>query len=138
MSFVLKLYRDKLCKVIRAKPPDEEVSWMYMWGGRCYHMSERGCDKNNKENILIRHSRHIEQLKNNGRIPTGDIQLLPKWGIDYVELLNNYISETNHENDSGAGNAPISNIADSQNFKFRGSHGRAFNDRISRQSAGSL
>lgn len=95
MSFVLKLKREYFCKVTNVEPPDDEVSWMYLWGGRSYHMSGQGSDNKTKENILVRHSRHIENLKNSGKIPLGDIQLKPKWNIDYIELLNNYINENN-------------------------------------------
>jgi hypothetical protein len=92
MSFVVKIKRKYQCKVINAEPLDEEVSWMYMWGGRSYHMSGQGTDTPNKENVIIRHSRHIEKLKNEGKIPIGDIELKPKWSIDYCKLLNEYIT----------------------------------------------
>lgn len=101
MSFVMKIKGEYRCKVINADPPNEEVSWMYLWGGRSYHMSGQGADTPDRENVIVRHSRHIESLKNKGEIPVGDIELSPKWSIDYVELLNNF----NNENDSSIGNA---------------------------------
>jgi hypothetical protein len=101
MSFVIKIKREYKCKVINANPPDDEVSWMYLWGGRSYHMSGLGADTPERENVIIRHSRHIEKLKNNGKIPIGDIELNPKWIIDYNKLLINYI----HENNRSIGNA---------------------------------
>jgi hypothetical protein len=101
MSFVDKLNYKYLCNVINANPPDDEVSWMYLWGGRCYHMSGLGTDTPDRENVIVRHSKHIENLKNSGKIPIGDIELMPRWGIDYKELLIKYI----HENDSSSRNA---------------------------------
>jgi hypothetical protein len=95
MSFVIKIKKDYKCKVINADPSDDEVSWMYLWGGRSYHMSGRGCDSTNKENILIRHKRHIDKLKDDGKIPIGDIILQPKWNVDYKKLLHKYINENN-------------------------------------------
>jgi hypothetical protein len=95
MSFVIKIKTKFNCKTINANPPDDKISWMYLWGGRSYHMSGQGNDKNNKENVLIRHKRYIDNLKNAGKIPTGDIELKPKWNVDYNQLLNNYLSENN-------------------------------------------
>jgi len=91
MSFVMKMKREYECKVINAHPPDEEVSWMYLWGGRSYHMSGLGADIPDRDNVIVRHSKHIESLKNKGKIPIGDIELVPKWGIDYKQLLIDYI-----------------------------------------------
>jgi len=91
MSFVYKIKHDLQCKFINASPNDDQVSWMYLWGGRSYHMSGQGPDKNNTENIIVRHSKHIEGLKQRGIIPTGDILLDPKWNVDYIKLLDDYI-----------------------------------------------
>jgi hypothetical protein len=88
MHFVVKIKNDFNCKVIDANP--EKISWFYMWGGRCYHMSGQGDDADNEENILIRHSRHIENLRQNGEIPSGDIFLDPKWNTDYIKMLEDY------------------------------------------------
>lgn len=95
MSFVMKITGDYRCKVINANPPDAEVSWMYLWAGRSYHMSGQGVDVPDRDNVIIRHAEHIESLKNKGEIPIGDIELVPKWGIDYKQLLIDFVKHSN-------------------------------------------
>jgi hypothetical protein len=85
-------------KVITASPPNEEVSWFYMWGGRDYHMSGMGTDTPDRENVIIRHERHIERLRKMKFIPTGDIELKPKWKKDYQQLLFNFIKKEKYGN----------------------------------------
>jgi hypothetical protein len=87
MSFVVKI-KQVSDKIIIANPPDNEVSWFYMWGDRCYHMSGQGADTSGKPSALKRHSDFIEKLRKDGKIPTGDIQLRPHWDKDYIGLLN--------------------------------------------------
>ena len=77
-------------RVIRAMPPDNEVSWFYSWGNGSYHMSGMGKDDSTRPNVLIRHAEHIENLRKAGKIPTGDIELKPSWNQDYVKLLKDY------------------------------------------------
>jgi len=90
VTFVNKLMR--LSPIInKATPPDDEVSWFYMWGGRDYHMSGMGTDTPNRENVIERHKKHIEKNRMRGRIPIGDIELKPKWNKEYKELLHNFI-----------------------------------------------
>ena len=77
-----------------AKPPKEEASWFYMWGGRGYHMSGEGTDHPGKLNAIQRHSAYIESQRVIGRIPTGDVHLAPNWKNDYSQMLKNYINDT--------------------------------------------
>jgi glycosyltransferase involved in cell wall biosynthesis len=77
-----------------AKPPKEEASWFYMWGGRGYHMSGQGTDHPGKLNAIQRHSAHIERERTMGRIPTGDVHLIPYWEKDYLELLKTHLNGT--------------------------------------------
>lgn len=91
MSFVIKIKNQYKCKVVNADPPDDEVSWMYLWGGRSYHMSGLGTDTPDRENVVMRHSKHIDNLKNSGKIPIGDIELVPKWNTDYNQLLKDHL-----------------------------------------------
>jgi glycosyltransferase involved in cell wall biosynthesis len=93
MSFVVKLKNEYQCRVVLAEPPDEEVSWMYLWADRSYHMSGQGADTADRESIIVRHSRHIEELRIKGKIPTGDITLTPKWNIDYNQLLLDFLQK---------------------------------------------
>ena len=74
-----------------AKPPKEEASWFYMWGGRGYHMSGEGTDHPGKLNAIQRHSAHIEKERRMGKIPIGDVQLVPNWKIDYTQMLKEYV-----------------------------------------------
>lgn len=91
MTLVIKL--QALGGKVNVKLPDEEVSWFYMWGGRCFHQSGGGADAPRPErpNIIERHSQHIEILREKGEIPTGDIELVPKWDKDYAQLLKDFI-----------------------------------------------
>jgi hypothetical protein len=77
---------------IFATPPKEEASWFYMWGGRGYHMSGQGHDKPGQPNVIQRHSAHIENMRIQGKIPTGEIQLNPNWKYDYTQMLKDYVS----------------------------------------------
>jgi len=54
------IYREGAKPMIVAYPPNEEVSWFYMWGGRGYHMSGEGTDHAGKLNVIQRHSSYIE------------------------------------------------------------------------------
>jgi len=90
MTFVFKIKSKKNPKVITAMPENNEVSWVYAWGGRGYHMSGQGTDTNNRPNVIQRHSEYIEEQVMLGNIPTGLINLKPKWKQDYVNLLQNF------------------------------------------------
>ena len=79
-------------------PPDNEVSWFYRWGSiqnnkrnGIYHQSGKGDDLPGEEDIIKRHSDHIEYLRKRGKIPTGEIVLKPMWFENYSEMLKNYI-----------------------------------------------
>ena len=90
MTFIERLHKYGGRKF--AKMPDDEASWFYMWGGRGYHMSGQGHDKPGKPNAIQRHSLHIENLRNQGKIPTGDVVLNPHWDKDYKQMLKDYIN----------------------------------------------
>jgi hypothetical protein len=75
-----------------AKPPKEEASWFYMWGGRGYHMSGEGTDHSGKLNAIQRHSAHIEKERRKGNVPVGEVNLNPHWDIDYSEMLMKYLN----------------------------------------------
>ena len=42
---------------------------------------------------IERHSAHIEQQRQLGNIPTGDIYLEPKWNKDYRKMLDEHIEK---------------------------------------------
>jgi hypothetical protein len=79
--------------IVYARPPDEEVSWIYVWGGRGYHCSGQGDDKPNTPNIIQRHSSYIEEQRKKGLIPTGTIVLQPNWKRDYTQMLKDFINK---------------------------------------------
>lgn len=85
------IYRPGAKPMIVAHPPNDEVSWFYMWGGRGYHMSGEGTDHPGKLNAIQRHSAHVESERLLGNIPTGDITINPHWDIDYIRLLKDYV-----------------------------------------------
>jgi hypothetical protein len=91
MTFVIKI-KDFSKNIVLASPPDDEVSWFYMWGGRGYHMSGQGTDNNDKPNVIQRHSEYVEYLRNKNLIPTGIVKLNPSWKKDYLQLLKNFIT----------------------------------------------
>jgi glycosyltransferase involved in cell wall biosynthesis len=74
-------------KVVRAFPPDDEVSWFYYWANRSFHQSGLGTDDDTRPNIIVRNSEHIENERKKGNIPTGTIELKPHWDIDYQQQL---------------------------------------------------
>lgn len=86
MSFVLAIKANSK-NIVFACPPDDEVSWIYVWGGRGYHMSGMGTDDDTRPNVIERHSLHIEELVKRGVVPTGDIHLNPHWNHDYSKKL---------------------------------------------------
>jgi glycosyltransferase involved in cell wall biosynthesis len=92
MSFVVNLTSKYPGKAISASPSDEEVSWIYYWGGRSYHMSGQGADTGgDKPNIIIRHSNYIESERRLGKIPTGVVKLNPRWEFDYHKKVKDFI-----------------------------------------------
>lgn len=76
--------------VVRVAIPDEEVCQVYNWGNGSFHLSGQGSYKEGRENIIIRHSRHIEEQRKKGKIPTGDIELKPHWKRDYSQMLRDF------------------------------------------------
>jgi glycosyltransferase involved in cell wall biosynthesis len=90
MTFVLSI-KAISTNVVLASPPDDEVSWFYMWGGRGYHMSGQGTDTADRPNIIVRHSEHIESLRLRNEIPCGEVVLNPHWKKNYSQLLDNFI-----------------------------------------------
>lgn len=99
MTFVMSI-RHNSQNVVFAAPPDDEVSWFYMWGGRSYHMSGQGTDNDKRPNVIVRHSEHIESLRKNGKIPTGRVELKPNWKVDYKQQLiefNGKNKSSNHK-----------------------------------------
>lgn len=91
MTFIERL--NKYGGRLFAEFPKKQASWMYMWGGRGYHMSGQGHDKPGKTNVIQRHSAHVEAERVKGVIPTGDVQLIPKWKHDYKQMLANFIKQ---------------------------------------------
>lgn len=79
--------------VALASPPPREVSWFYMWGNGSYHMSGLGTDDASRPDVVKRHSDHIESLRQAGKIPTGDIELRPRWHRDYRGLLETFCDQ---------------------------------------------
>jgi len=88
MTFVVTIHNLGRSKVALAAPPDEEVGWMYRWGGiqNVYHQSGKGTDTPDRMNIVERNKMHVERLRKQGQIPIGDIQLNPHWDHDYVDI----------------------------------------------------
>jgi glycosyltransferase involved in cell wall biosynthesis len=75
-----------------AEMPKEDASWFYMWGGRGYHMSGQGHDVPGKANAIQRHSLYVENLRAQGKIPTGEILLKPHWNKDYKQMLKDFLA----------------------------------------------
>lgn len=92
MTFVQSIHKLGMNKTLFAEMPQENASWFYMWGGRAYHMSGLGDDKPGSPNVIHRHSMHIENLRMQGKIPTGDVQLRPHWKLDYPQMLKDFLA----------------------------------------------
>ena len=98
MTLVVTIHNLGRDKVVLADPPDEECSWFYRWGmpeENVYHQSGAGTDTPNRPNIIQRHTIHIEELRQRGLIPTGEILLQPKWKHNYIKMLSNFITKNN-------------------------------------------
>lgn len=91
MSFVVKI-KTISNNIVFAHPPDEEVSWIYIWGGRGYHCSGMGTDTPDRPNVIQRHSLYVENLRQQGLIPIGDVHLNPHWKHDYKQKLKDFIN----------------------------------------------
>lgn len=79
-------------RVVRAAPEPRDASWFYTWGTGSYHMSGLGTDDGSRPNVLVRHAQHIEQLRAAGLIPTGDVELKPRWRHDYAGALKAHVT----------------------------------------------
>jgi hypothetical protein len=51
-----------------------------------------GTDTADRPNVIQRHSNYVENLRMQGKIPTGNIQLNPHWKKDYEQMLKNYVN----------------------------------------------
>lgn len=91
MTYVLNIKHNST-NIVFAEPPDNEASWIYVWGGRGYHCSGMGSDTPDRPSVIVRHSEHIENLRQQGLIPTGDIYLNPHWKHDYSQKLIDFLS----------------------------------------------
>ena len=91
-TFVYNIRLQKGANIVLAEPPDQEASWVYVWGGRGYHMSGMGTDTPDRPNVVKRHSDHVEGLRRDGKIPTGDVELNPHWKYEYPTMLKNYVN----------------------------------------------
>jgi glycosyltransferase involved in cell wall biosynthesis len=95
MTLVVAIHNLGRDKVVLADPPDKECSWFYRWSmpsEQLYHQSGQGTDVEGKPNIIQRHSAHIEKLRLQGHIPTGDIILFPEWKHRYDLMLKDFIN----------------------------------------------
>jgi glycosyltransferase involved in cell wall biosynthesis len=92
MTFIERIHNLDHSKKVFAEMPKEEASWFYMWGGRGYHMSGQGHDLPGKANVIQRHSLHIDNLRQQGKIPTGDVVLKPHWNHDYSKMLVDFLA----------------------------------------------
>ena len=84
-------------KTVWAEP--SSPSWFYRWGfisKPCYHQSGQGTDTADKPDILLRHSSHIELLRQQGKIPEGRIVLNPHWDMDYELQYRNFKTIKDH------------------------------------------
>ena len=93
MTLVKAIHALDETKVIRASPPDNEVSWFYRWAlPQNYHQSGLGKDTPGKPNIVQRNAAYVESQRKLGKVPTGEIQLVPGWRYPYDQMLKDYVS----------------------------------------------
>jgi hypothetical protein len=93
MSFVIKI-KSVSTNIILASPPEEEVSWMYGWGNGVYHCSGMGADVPSRPNIVERHTAYIESLRKEGKIPTGEVILNPRWKHNYKQKFKDFLQKS--------------------------------------------
>ena len=89
VTFVNRL-RGNGARVVTAAPAPREASWFYRRGQGSYHMSGLGTDHEGRPNVIRRHAEFIEEQRSAGLIPTGDIELKPRWRRDYIALLTDF------------------------------------------------
>lgn len=93
MTLVKAIHALDESKVVRASPQDREVSWFYRWATPMnYHQSGMGKDDNTRPTIVQRNARYVDEMRRNGKIPTGDIYLKPGWRYDYKKMLEDYVN----------------------------------------------
>ena len=97
----VNLVKKEKGRICRALPPAKEVSWIYTWGGGSYHMSGLGTDREGRENVVQRHKKYIDSLKEKGQIPVGQIILKPNWKYKYIDMVKEFISPLNSDNLNG-------------------------------------
>lgn len=78
-------------KVARVVMPKDRACFVYNWGNGSFHLSGLGAYKEGRDDIVKRHSAHIEALRERGEIPEGDIELKPHWNRDYIKMLNDFV-----------------------------------------------
>lgn len=88
-------------KIARATP--DMPSQIYNWGNGSYHLSGMGRDTDDRENIIVRHSRYIESQRQKGLIPTGDIVLKPHWNRDYEKIVSDYMQDEKIKTENNIG-----------------------------------
>lgn len=82
-------------KVVWANPSNNEVSWFYRWATPLnYHQSGLGTDTPDRDNIVIRNFKYLEDLRRKRMIPTGEIVLNPHWSYDYSQMLKDYVKNS--------------------------------------------
>lgn len=91
-TFAEKVHKLGLEGIVHGNP--EKPSAFYRWRmPNLYHQSGMGYDDETKfPSILERHSAHIEKLRKQGLIPTGEIILNPYWNHPYDKMLEEFIN----------------------------------------------
>jgi len=90
-TFIVKI-KGMSKNIVLASPEDSEVSFFYYWANRSYHMSGLGADVEGRPNIIERTNIHLENLRKQNKIPTGNIYLKPAWVVDYQKLLYDFLN----------------------------------------------
>lgn len=94
MTLVKAIHALDDTKIVHAAPPDNEVSWFYRWSlPTCYHQSGCGADNKTRPNIVQRNAAYIESLRASGQIPTGEVELIPKWRFPYEKMLSDFVNK---------------------------------------------
>jgi len=77
---------------------DEEIYYIYRWAGtETFHLSGFEKDKEGQKPGNKKVQEYIERKIQNSNIKIGDIELFPKWNLDYSQIVIDYIKDKKNE-----------------------------------------
>jgi hypothetical protein len=77
----------------RPELPIQELFYLYRWSGTSsYHLSGFGKDPPGKSEGATKVAEYVARQMRRGEVPAGNVHLTPRWRVDYVKLVRDYIA----------------------------------------------